>query len=390
MMVPEVMALLVLCAADAMWVIVCDHDENEAGEMALEFGLDPPVGLNFTYGILDDLPRLWFMLNLALLLSITIIGNISPPAGTTRGVIFDIIWSLIVSQLTAMMLQRTASRTKVIQKWLKHNLFLATTCGLSVLFCTHSLAMSLAIVFRQHEHDHAVPGFLQVWDVITKKDATRRLGKVAAFCIALCVFNCLLEPGMMESVFEAVMVTLLNLAALGTAISVCRWGKTNHTHSSWEASLILLVGSLGSFCWWSELFNPDHTLDVFRTMCISLAVVTHISLTALFADVFRHRVAPSCQQCLVFTFWSCSMLFMGAKLEHHAAVEHERHHRKSLKVWELLEHLGEFGVCEFGLISTMAWLAYLAQHAVSWWDVDSSASDSDKEALTEPLLKKHP
>eukprot|EP00416_Gambierdiscus_australes_P008272 CAMPEP_0171126274 /NCGR_PEP_ID=MMETSP0766_2-20121228/112983_1 /TAXON_ID=439317 /ORGANISM="Gambierdiscus australes, Strain CAWD 149" /LENGTH=570 /DNA_ID=CAMNT_0011589301 /DNA_START=1 /DNA_END=1713 /DNA_ORIENTATION=- len=415
--VPEVLALFSLLIADCLLVVLCDYDQNEVGDPTL--AVDLPINTSLDWDawfrtlasdILDDLPRLWFMLNLSLLISITIAGHISPPTGTTAGVIFDVMWSIFVSQCVAMMLQRTATRTKVVLDLLKHSCCLAVLCALSVLFCTHSLAMSLAIVFRQHEHDHKVPSIRMVLHEVLHERTGARLGKVVVFLGALYIVNSSLEPGMIENPHEELLIAALDLAALLVAADVFLYAKRGRSHSSWEATLICVVGSLGSFAWWSELCKPTHEGGLLvaalgkgalpeeggmqRAVVIIIAVVTHIMLSALFADVFRRKLEPTVNQCLFFTFWAITMLFMGAKLEHHSAVHLMRHHRGVLRVWEVLEHLGEFGICEFGLISTMAWITYLAQNAARWWGPDATrhveiiiTKHSSLGSLAEPLLQ---
>lgn len=382
LMVPEVLALFILCLADSALVVVCDHDENELGDVTLAVDLESPWLTDLGPAFLDDLPRLWFMINLAVLIGVTIVGNISPPSGTTRGAIFDGIWALFVSQLVAMMFQRIGTRTKVGLHVLRHNTTLAICCGLSVLWCTHSLAMSLAIVFRQHEHEHSVPTVGQVWRQLTQRRALPRILKVLAFCISLCAFNSLLEPGMMENPHEELFLLALNGMALVMAARVSQ-AATRCEHPSWEASLICVVGVTGSFCWWAELCGPGSSLQdssFQRAVSILFAAVTQLVLTALFADIFRRRLEPTAGQSLFFTFWACTMLVIGSKLEHHSAVHLVCHHKRPLRVWEVLEHMGEFGVCEFGLISTMSWFTYMAQKAAWWWDSHPNSG------LHQPLL----
>jgi len=381
LLVPEVVALLVLAAADTALVVVGEHDENEF-DAAIMAGSAPQVPWQTGYigGIIDDLPRLWFIINLVVLISATLRGCISPPGGTLKGAIFDVTWALVVSQLVALTLHRAATRhNDMVVHVLTQNTYLAVACGLSALAFTHSLAMSLAIVFRTHEHEHVVPTFGQTIRILSHKKAA----KCIVFCAALYVYNNQLDPGMLYKPHEEMIIMLLNTVALLVYANVQLSGKRGHVHANWEATLLMAVGSLASLCWWSELFSSDalESLGIQRTLCISQCAVTHFCMTILSVDVFRCRLDPGPNQCLFLTFWACTMLFMGAKLEHHAACAHHDHHREGHEIWEIMAHLGEFGLCEYGIISTMAWLTHLAQNADRWWHVRPTG-------LAEPLLDK--
>jgi len=314
------------------------------------------------------------------LISTTLRGCISPPSGTVKGAIFDVTWALIVSQLVALTLHRASTRhIDMVVQVLQKNTYLAVCCGLSALAFTHSLAMALAIVFRTHEHEHVVPTFQQTLRILSHQKAA----KVIVFCAALFLFNSLLDPGMLEKPHEELLIMALNGVALLVYANVQMSGKRGHIHGSWESTLLLAVGSLSSLCWWAELFSSDslENLGLQRTLCISQCAITHFAMTSLSVDTFRCRLDPSANQCLFLTFWACTMLFVGAKLEHHAACAHHDHHRHGHEVWEIMAHLGEFGLCEFGMISTAAWLTHLAQNADRWWHMQPTGLD-------EPLLAK--
>jgi len=365
MLVPEVLALFVFLAADSALVVVTDVDRNDNGHLTMK-----QFEGNLAYAIFDMLPRFWLLVNFCVLISATVVCNISPPSDSLRGIVFEFLWPLIMAQLAASCIQRSASRSFVIQHVMKHNNFLATTCGMSCLFFTHSLAMSLAIVFRAHEHEHAVPSVSEIARRIGRHNSIQRMVKIAGFCGVWLYFNSLMQEGMMEDSHEQLLILTLNCVALVAAF-ICPkpMNRNHHGHPSWEATLVISAGILAMFCWWAEILGPDSLEEVtpMRTMLLTVCAMTHIALTTLFADVFHERVEPPAILCLIFTFWAGSTLFVGAKREHHAAVLHERHAREHLSKWELLQHLGEFGLCEFGLISSLAWVTYLTQHADKWW-----------------------
>jgi len=300
--------------------------------------------------------------------------------GTVKGAIFDVTWALIVSQLVALTLHRASTRhVDLVVQVLTKNTYLAVCCGLSALTFTHSLAMSLAIVFRTHEHEHVVPTFQQTLRILSNQ----KIAGVIVFCAALYLFNNLLDPGMLEKPHEELLIMGLNGVALLVYVNVQMSGKRGHIHANWEATLLMAVGSLSSLCWWAELFSSDalEHLAPQRTLCIIICAITHFAMTVLSVDTFRCRLDPSANQCLFLTFWACTMLFIGAKLEHHAACAHHDHHRHGHEVWEIMAHLGEFGLCEFGMISSVAWLTHLAQNADRWWHMKLGG-------LGEPLLDK--
>jgi len=381
LLVPEVVALLVLAAADTLLVVVGDHDENEFGAAIMAQGVDTvPWKPGYTSGILDDLPRLWFIVNIALLISTTLRGCISPPSGTLKGAIFDVTWALVVSQLVALTLHRASTRhIDMVVHVLTQNTYLAVCCGLSALTFTHSLAMALAIVFRAHEHEHVVPTFGQTVRILSRG----KVAKCILFFAVLYGFNNLLDPGMLQKPHEELLIIGLNTVALLVYARVQISGKRGHVHANWEATLLMAVGSLSSLCWWAELFSADalEHLGLQRTFCICQCAVTHFAMTMMSVDTFRCRLNPGPNQCLFATFWACTMLFIGAKLEHHAACAHHDHHRHGHEVWEIMAHLGEFGLCEYGIISTVAWTTHLAQNAGRWWHTRPTG-------LNEPLLDK--
>lgn len=298
-----------------------------------------------------------------------------------------------------MWLQRSATRSD-LKEDTDHSILQAVTCGMSVLLFTHSLAMALAVVFRQHEHEHGVPTMAKLVHTLTKRRTAPRTVKVLSFLVCLYFFNWYLTPlGMFQDWHEELMIALLNMGAIGIFLQLHVTGKRGtshrgeHIHSSWEASLIMVVGSLGSFCWWSELFGQDaqEELDGDKSFqrfceenCMRLCAVTHFCMTSLFVDVFRGRIEPSVSQCIFLTFWSGVMLVVGAKLEHWSAIEHQQHHRHGFQVWEILEHLGEFGVCEMGLISMIAWLTHLSKNWDGWLDHGELSM-----SLSKPLLEDH-
>merc|ERR1712226_1249084 len=108
----------------------------------------------------------------------------------------------------------------------------------------------------------------------------------------------------------------------------------------------------------------------------------HVCITAFSADTFAGRLKPNVQEAVVVNFWAATQCFQGLAAEHHAASHH--HHGHGLSVHGLLNHLGEFGLCEFGLITMLAWGTYVSEvlHEV--------LPLKNKRGLKEPLIgKKH-
>uniref|UniRef100_A0A7S4PXU0 Uncharacterized protein n=1 Tax=Alexandrium monilatum TaxID=311494 RepID=A0A7S4PXU0_9DINO len=389
MLVPEVVALFFFCGADAMLTILADVESCAQGKPTLVRASGVWV-----HAVLDCVPRLWLLLNFTILISATISGCISPPAGTLRGAVFDFLWPLMVMQLTAMVMQRSVERTSLVQTMLKDDVMLATCCGLSVLFFTHSLAMSMAIVFRTHEQAHEVPTVHQLLTHVITAESNRGAVSMWCFGAAWYCFNHFIDPGMMENLHEELMITVMNVVALAVAGYNLMWGKHGHAHPSLEANLVIFVGSVASLCWWGELHGPHNIEEStpMRTVVISIAAVTHMVMTFFFADVFSQKIDPPAHHCLLLTFWAGTMLFVGAKLEHHSAVEHQQHHKGGgMLEWELLSHLGEFGLCEFGLVSTVAWITHLAANSRRWWLTDHRRLLhpllEHRSELPEPLLR---
>jgi len=390
MLVPEVLALFLFCGADAAMTIVSDVDKVDDGS----FQLVRFTG-NVMSGVLGTLPRLWFLLNLTLLISATIVGGISPPRGTARGVVFDFLWPVVMMQVTAMLIHRSATRIMMVQTVLQHDVFLACSCGLSVLFFTHIFTMAIAIIFRSHEHLHEVPSMLQILHRLGAAKSSRGVLAIWALCSGWFVLGNHLEPGMMETWYEEILIAVLSGAALAVAIANLARVKPGRSIPSLESNMVLCMGSVASLVWWSMLQGPDSLQHYShsRTAVIILCTVTHIVLTFLFADVFAGRMDPPPHHCLFLTFWAGAMLFIGLKLEHHTAVEHFDHHRAHMLKWECLEHLGEFALCEFGLVSTVAWLTHLAGNADRWLDSEAEdwwreRSERSERSLDEPLLRK--
>jgi len=282
--------------------------------------------------------------------------------------VFDVVWSVLVSQLVAMLSLRSATRTRLIQHVLRHNRCLAILSGLSVLFFTHSLSMSLAIVFRAHEHHHSVPSVSQLVRTVFKWNPRRKAKKMLFFFFGWMIVIRAMERGSSINSHQELILASLNGTGLVLASRNVFSRKVGRPRQSWEASLIIFVGSIASLLWWAELFSPDslNRLTPMRTFVVMLSVVTHVTLTAYFADAFRKRIVPPVSHCIYFTFWAGTMLFLGAKLEHFSAIEHQRHHSEYMTGWEILRHIGEVGLCEFGLISLMAWVTHLAANAADW------------------------
>lgn len=378
MLVPEVVALFLFCSADAIMTIIADVETVGKGKPTLK-----RFSGVYMHAVLDALPRFWLLLNFTLLISATIAGGISPAPKTFRGAVFDSLWPVVVMQLTSMVVQRSAERTQLVQTVLQEDEIMAFFCGLSVLFFTHSFAMSMAIVFRTHEHPHEVPTVHQLLaHVITAESCCAAVG-IWSISASWYAFNSFLGQGMLENYHEEIMITAMNAVALAIALYNLFFGKLGHAHHSLESSLTIFVGSVASLCWWGELHGPDSVEQArpFRTFVIGLCAVTHVVLTFFFADVFSRKIDPPAWHCIALTWWAGTMLIVGAKLEHHSAVEHHKHHRDHMLEWELLEHLGEFGLCEFGLVSTVAWITHLAANSRRWWIVGHGG-------LEKPLLEK--
>mmetsp|Transcript_88318 Transcript_88318/g.232753 ORF Transcript_88318/g.232753 Transcript_88318/m.232753 type:complete len:117 (+) Transcript_88318:2-352(+) len=67
---------------------------------------------------------------------------------------------------------------------------------------------------------------------------------------------------------------------------------------------------------------------------------------------------------MAVTFWAAFQVLLGLATEHHASMCHED--ERAIPVGALLAHAGEFGLCEFGLITTLGWVTYAAEHAPAY------------------------
>jgi len=401
--VPEIGALLLFFIADCMLEVVRIIDDDMNFNITLE-------GIWRSSGpIAAMLRRRWFIANFGLLMSITIVESLAPPRGSGLAIVFDAGWLAILAQAVSLFLHHSICRRESLQRW--GSTFAAALYGLSLYLFTHSVALVSAIVFRKHEGVHRPPNVSEVCRLLVQDDPLRNTLAIAGFVMALTtvavapalfdwdlLHNHVMERGMLDELLEwaggewghhravpessyavwlqavslglcsgphaTAALSLVNVVALLAALrcTLRNWGaRPAHAQASWEAELTIATGCLASLCWWALLFPAGFTQVVWwQRAGRALGAFTHIMLAAFSADVFAGRQGPVWYETSAVTFWAAFQVLQGLATEHHACMCHEDGH--SPAVGALLVHGGEFGLCEFGLITTLGWVTYAAEH----------------------------
>jgi len=385
-LVPEVVVLFMLMLADCAFVVLGANSEEDFEAAIVFSGVEAPWADSFSTGVVDNLFRFWFVVNVVLLLAATITGCISPPSGTITRSVFDVAWALFTSQLVAMWLQRAASSTHVaVQYNLGKSGLLATCRGLSTLYFTHSFTCAMALVLRHHEREHFVPTLGQILRTCNQKHPRSWLIKTTMFCAGAYIWNSWMLS-------EVLPLTILNLGALWVRMQIGSAGRGQAPAcNSWDACVVLAVGGIGSLCWWAKLFGPYSTDSSSSQQSFSacLSAITHFTMTSLFADTFNKRLHPSANQCLFLLFWSFATLCLGMKLHHRSVSIHCQRNKNGYDTWEALTFLGESSLCEFGLLSVAAWVKHIVQSADRWWQVGLAQPAAEVSDMTEPLLSQN-
>ena len=337
------------------------------------------------------------------------------------GVLFDVGWAIAFAQAVALFLNSTLSRSAALEAWTQRHRGsseMALLYGFSLFYYTHGLALIAAIVFRKHEGAEHPPAVGRVWEVVVRERRGMPLAwMVVGFCslvLLVVVWPCLLdhppaaaeanhqldqvvegpqewlhgmplapatntrqqqpklplvtvhveEPQWLHAVSQGMLsgpcgcfaLTVVNMAAIVAAFRCWCRPDTRRIRASYQSALTWAVGGLGSLSWCRMLmagFSASPPIWQYLSACF--AFFTHIALASFSADTFAGRQNPRASEIAVVTFWASVQLLQGLAAEHHAATSH--HADGSLDAGGLLVHLGDFAMCEFGLIVSVAWVS---------------------------------
>jgi len=373
-LIPEIVALAVFFVADTYLEAfkVLDADLNATISVE-EVKQQAPW-------LLALLWRRWLSGNFAALLSFTITESISPQTFSLSGLVFDAGWAIVFSQGVALFLSNTLCRSAALASWAhayRGSVTAALLYGFSLYYYTHGLALIAAIVFRKHEGVDHPPTVARVWRAVARQGAKEAVVRCIAFVLALLfvvVVPALVdhplsrqpsghgEPHLLHAVAAGLLsgqcgcfvLSCANTLAILAAMRCYMRPQVKKVRASYEAALAWILGGLGSLAWCGVLSGEDSLNAPWWQYSAALtAFIAHIFLASFSADVFAGRQVPDWTEANIVTFWAALQLIEGLAAEHHAATSHHCH---SMDVGALLAHLGEFGLCEFGLIITLAWI----------------------------------
>jgi len=149
--------------------------------------------------------------------------------------------------------------------------------------------------------------------------------------------------------------------ALGVAHNVAKRKVERPPRPSYESVLVWATGCLATFVW-CELAASGRSGSLLKFAGVLLGAASHYIITGISADTFSERMETNLMEAVVMLFWASTQCIQGLMLEHRAATSHHGH--GGLSVHGLLNHLGEFGLCEFGLIATLAWATKITEEIV--------------------------
>jgi hypothetical protein len=399
MLIPEILALGFFFCADFIIESIRTIDQNADGMIEWHEVVEgaPRVVMN--------LPNRWIWMNMGMVLSATLIQTIVPVPYTMEAVVYNIGWSLALVQGVAFFLFSSVRRGQDLHDW--GSTFASVMYGPALYCHTHGLALLSAVVFRKHEGAEHPPTLIKVAKALSQFDP-RYILHVAAVLATLLAVNVLpplvdhsascarasegeycppvwlqsVTKGLFAGPFTALSLSLVNLIAVRAASRCANRPVAQAPHASYESVLTWTTGCIATFCW-CELMMPESGAPQWKFLSVGIGAVAHFAIAATSADVFSGRMEPTFQEAVVLTFWAATQCFQGLCVEHHAALEHVGHHDHGLSVNGLLVHLGEFGLCEFGLITTLGWVTLLTEKVVHMLPVHN------KKGLRQPLLSKH-
>lgn len=317
------------------------------------------------------LPARWLTANFCMVLSATIVQTIAPEPYTKESFIYSICWSLVLSQAVSQFLFSSNRRGGDLESW---DTFAAVIYGPSLYFYTHGIALVIAVVFHKHQGAVHPPTLVKVARVLAKADPMYMV-QIAAFSAAVVAANVLppmldhgceswLEActkGLYAGPFTVLTLSVINAVALRVAYNVARRKVDRPPRPSYESVLVWATGCLATFIW-CELAVPGKNGSLPKFAGVLLGAASHYTITGISADTFSGRMETNIMEAVIMLFWASTQCFQGLALEHHAATSHHGH--GGLSVHGLLNHLGEFGLCEFGLIATLAWATKITEEIV--------------------------
>mmetsp|Transcript_93999 Transcript_93999/g.255160 ORF Transcript_93999/g.255160 Transcript_93999/m.255160 type:complete len:510 (+) Transcript_93999:93-1622(+) len=366
LLIPEIVVLGVFFLADFAIDLHRMVDTDGDGAISMpELAASPLM-------LAEILPARWLVANFCMVLSATIVQTISPEPYTKESFVYSICWSLILSQAVSQFLYSSMRRGEELAGW--QSTFAAVIYGPSLYFYTHGIALVIAVVFHKHQGAEHPPTLIKVVNVLRKADPMYML-QIAVFGAALAAAN-LLPPKLdhgCESWLEActkglyaghiTMLTMsaINAVALGVAYNIVKRKVDRPPRPSYESALVWATGCLATFIW-CEMFVPGRNGSLLKFTTVLLGTASHYVITGVSADTFSGRMETSMMEAVVMLFWASTQCIQGLALEHRAATSHHGH--GGLSIHGLLNHLGEFGLCEFGLIATLAWATKITEEIV--------------------------
>jgi len=426
-LVPEVVALFCFMVADFALDVFKIIDDQDATH--------PIWGPCDT--VFSELRRRWFLGNFAMLLSITIVDKITPPPGTVRAVAFDLGWLAILVQGCSLFLHHSMTRHEDLQRW--QSTHFAVVYGIALYFFTHSVVLIFAVIFRRHLGGERVPDFRTVMRHLLRRDPVMNV--IFGFCFFALLYFATAIPaladldlvedaatqmhhplhrhgvkgwllhhplqrhgvhkpeyarwlraisqGLCAGPWETLVLMFINSAALYAVLHCCWRSPRRAAHPSWEADLTFATGCFAILVWWQSL-NPADGDQWWQVGGRRVAAVAHVAMVAFSSDVFSGHLLPNAMESAAAVFWAAYQVVQGLATEHHAAM-----HRSGdgIQISELFTHIGEFALCEFGLITFLGWITYIAEHICHNPDQRRSsfrvASNPSMVDFAQPLLANH-
>jgi len=402
LLVPEVAALLLFLLAEVLLEAaqVLDTDGNaQVSFRELRDGI---------LVIFRLIPRVWLLTNFTLLLSIAITGALSP-LQELEWVVFA-AWLLIFVQSLSLFLHHSLTRQGLLFR--TNSVALALLFGFALYFFTHSCSLISMVLLRKHETAQHPPTIFQMLDHFSRAKHVFGLS-----CVTIAVLSVVALPVFLDGdepfdvqerrfwllwwrsrkksafaplqhawwlsalsrppcsgMFSAVFRVILNVCALSGAWSCVKRDRhaSRMSTGSYESSLTCCTAALASLCWFDMLAE---SCVWWQRLSLIISAATHVCLAGFSGDVFDGLLSPRVVELAPVFTWAFVQAFTGLTLEHRASVSVGHHGLSSMAV---LEHLGELGLCEFGLIVTLGWVTVVAE----------IAHHPNNRDLVKPLLHK--